>query len=126
MIQTETVVNVADNTWAKTALVIWVPGGTRKRIARIGDVVKVAVKKASSTWIVKDGQVMKAMVVRVRKEIRRKDGTYIRFGDNAVVMLDIDNKWNLVPKWKRIFGPIAREIREKWFKDISNMAEEVI
>jgi len=126
MIKTETVVIVTDNTWAKTALVIGIPNGSKKDTARIWDQVVVAIKKANSDWIVKDWQVMRAMIVRVRKEIRRKDWTYIRFGDNAVIILDIDAKWNLNPKGKRIFWPIAREIRELGHKEISNMAEEVI
>lgn len=126
MLKTESTVVVADNTGAKEALIIGIPGGTRKKTARIGDIVVVVIKSATSTGIVKDAQVMRAMVVRVRKEIKRKDGTYIRFGDNAVVLLDIDAKGEMKPKGKRIFWPIAREIRELWFKEISNIAEEVI
>lgn len=126
MLQTESVVVVADNTGAKTALIMTIPKGTRKKVARIGDIVVVAVQNATSTGIVKKWQVMRAMVVRTRKEIRRNDWTYLRFGDNAIILLDIDAKGELKPKGKRIFWPIAREIRELWYKDISNIAEEVI
>lgn len=126
MLKTESRVVVTDNTWAKEALIIGILWGTKKRTATVGDMVVVVIKSASSTGMVKDAQVMRAMVVRTRKEIKRKDGTYIRFGDNAVVLLDIDAKWQIKPKGKRIFWPIAREIRELWYKDISNIAEEVI
>ena len=126
MLQTESVVSVIDNTGAKTALIIGIPKGTRKRIARIGDTVVVVVKTANSTGTVKKWQVLRAMVVRTRKEIKRKDGSYIRFGDNAVIILDINEKGEMQPKGKRIFGPVAREIRELGFKEITNLAEEVI
>lgn len=126
MLQRESIVVVTDNTWAKRALIIGIPNGTKKKTARVGDIVVVVIKSASSTWIVKKAQVMRAMVVRTKKEIARKDGTYIRFGDNAVILLDIDDKGQLNPKGKRIFGPIAKEIRAMGRKDISNMAPEVI
>ena len=124
--QTESTVVVIDNTWAKRALIIWIPKGTKKKSAWLWEMVVVVVKSASSTWTVKKGQVMRAMIVRTRKEVRRNDWTYIRFWDNAVVLLDINDKWELKPKWKRIFWPIAREIRDLWFKELSNIAEEVI
>ncbi len=126
MLKTESMVNVIDNTWAKKALIIWIPGGTRKRTARVWDIVVVVVKVADFGWMIKKWQVVKAMVVRTRKEIKRKDWSYIRFGDNAVIILDINEKWELKPKWKRIFGPIAKELRDLWYKDITNIAEQVI
>lgn len=126
MLQTESVVNVIDNTWAKTALIIGIPNGTRKRKAKLGDTVVVVIQNASSTGLVKKGQVLRAMIVRTRKEVRRKDGSYIRFADNAVIILDINDKWEIKPKWKRVFWPVAKEIRDLGFKDVTNIAEEVI
>ena len=126
MLKTESVINVIDNTWAKRALIIWIPGWTGKKTARVWDVVVVVIKAADFSWTVKKWQVVRAMVVRTRKEIKRDDGTYIRFWDNAVIVLDINEKGEMKPKWKRIFWPVARELRDMWHKDITNIAEQVL
>ena len=122
MISPETILKVADNSGAKSILCIRVHGGTRRRYARIGDIISVTVKVAVPNGVVKKGQVAKAVVVRTRKEFRRKDGTYIRFDENAAVILD-DNK---EPVGTRIFGPVARELREKNFMKIISLAPEVL
>lgn len=126
MLIRESVVMVADNTGAKKAKIIWVPGWSRKKVARIWDYVVVSIQTATPNGTVKKWQVMRALVVRTRKETPRKDWTYIRFGDNAIVLVDIDWKGELKMKWKRVFWPVAKEIRELWYKVISNNAEEVI
>ena len=122
MIQQETRLKVADNTGAKEVLCIKVLGGSRKRYARTGDLIIVTVKKAIPGSNVKKGEIHKAVVVRTRKEHKRKDGSYIRFDDNAAVLVD-DNK---EPKGTRVFGPVARELREKRFMKILSLAPEVI
>ncbi len=122
MIGPETMLQVADNSGAKRILCISVHGGTGRRYARIGDVISVAVKVAVPNGIVKKGQVAKAVVVRTRKEIRRDDGSYIRFDENAAVIIN-DNK---EPVGTRIFGPVARELREKNFMKIISLAPEVL
>ena len=122
MIQMTTVLDVADNSGAKKVFCIKVLGGTRRRYGRVGDIVVVSVKDAIPGAAVKKGDVAKAVVVRAVKERRRKDGSYIRFDDNAVVLID-DNK---EPKGTRIFGPVARELREKEFMKIISLAPEVI
>jgi large subunit ribosomal protein L14 len=122
MIQLRTMLTVADNSGARRAQCIKVLGGTRRRYGRVGDIVVVAVKDAIPGAAVKKGDVAKAVVVRAVKERRRKDGSYIRFDDNAVVLID-DNK---EPKGTRIFGPVARELREKEFMKIISLAPEVI
>ncbi len=122
MIQQETRLKVADNTGAKEVLAFKILGGTRKRYARVGDVVVVTVKQAMPGGMVKKGEISKAVVVRTRKEIRRKDGSYVRFDDNAAVLLDN----SLEPKGTRIFGPVSRELREGGFMKIVSMAPEVI
>ena len=122
MIQQETVVTVADNSGAKKALCFKVLGGTKRRYAYVGDIVVCAVKVAIPGGAVKKGDVVKAVVVRTKKERRRKDGTYIRFDENAVVI--IDDK--MEPKGTRIFGPVARELREKRFMKIVSLAPEVV
>lgn len=122
MIQQETRLKVADNTGAKEVLAFKILGGTRKRYARVGDVVVVTVKQAMPGGMVKKGEISKAVVVRTRKEIRRKDGTYVRFDDNAAVLLDN----SLEPKGTRIFGPVSRELRDGGFMKIVSMAPEVI
>jgi large subunit ribosomal protein L14 len=122
MLQQESRCNVADNSGAKEVLVIRVLGGTRKKYARIGDKVVVTVKSALSSSSMKKGTVSKAVVVRTRKETRRKDGSYIRFDDNAVVLLNANDE----PKGTRIFGPVARELREKQFMKIVSLAPEVL
>jgi len=122
MIQHRTMLTVADNSGARRAQCIKVLGGTRRRYGRVGDIVVVSVKDAIPGAAVKKGDVAKAVVVRAVKERRRKDGSYIRFDDNAVVLID-DNK---EPKGTRIFGPVARELREKEFMKIISLAPEVI
>jgi len=122
MVQQESRLNVADNSGAREVLVIRVLGGTGKRYASVGDTVIVTVKAAISSSSLKKGTVAKAVVVRTKKEIRRKDGTYIRFDDNAVVLLSAQNE----PRGTRIFGPVARELREKQFMKIVSLAPEVL
>lgn len=122
MIQMQTYLNVADNSGAKIVQCIKVLGGSKRRTATVGDVIVVAVKEAIPAAPVKKGDVQKAVIVRVHKEYRRADGTYIRFDDNACVI--IDAAYN--PKGKRIFGPVARELREKDFMKIISLAPEVI
>ena len=122
MIQQESVVKVADNSGAKTALVIRVLGGTRRRYAGLGDTVIVAVKNALPNGTVKKSDVARAVVVRTAKETRRKDGSYIRFDENAVVIINEQGE----PRATRIFGPVARELRERQFTKIISLAPEVI
>ena len=122
MIQQESMVKVADNSGAKTALVIRVLGGTRRRYAGLGDIVVVAVKNALPNGTVKKSDVAKAVVVRTVKETRRKDGSYIRFDENAVVIINDAGE----PRATRIFGPVARELREKRYMKIVSLAPEVI
>ena len=122
MIQQESVVKVADNSGAKRALVIRVLGGTRRRYAGLGDVVIVAVKDALPNGTVKKSDVARAVVVRTAKETRRKDGSYIRFDENAVVIINEAGE----PRATRIFGPVARELREKRYMKIVSLAPEVI
>jgi large subunit ribosomal protein L14 len=122
MIQMKTLLNVADNSGAKQAQCIKVLGGSRRKYARIGDIIVVAVKDALPNAAIKKGGIEKAVVVRTRKEYRRPDGTFIRFDDNACVVIDANNN----PKGKRIFGPVARELREKDFMKIVSLAPEVL
>ncbi len=122
MIQPRSMLKVADNSGAQIIQCIGVPGGTRKRYAQLGDIIVGTVKKAEPRKLVKKHEVVKAVIVRQRKEFRRKDGSYIRFDDNAVVVL-AENK---LPKGGRIFGPIAKEIKEKGFDKIAMMAQELL
>ena len=122
MIQQESMVKVADNSGAKTAQVIRVLGGTRRRYAGLGDVVIVAVKNALPNGTVKKSDVARAVVVRTAKETRRKDGSYIRFDENAVVIINDEGE----PRATRIFGPVARELREKRYMKIVSLAPEVL
>lgn len=122
MIGQESRVLVADNTGAKTAKVIRVLKGSFARFATVGDRVVVAIKTASSTWSIEKGSVQWGVVVRVRKEVKRSDGTYIRFDDNAIALINKSHE----PIGKRIFGPVAREVREKGYKKLATMAEEII
>lgn len=122
MIQKQTKLNVADNSGAKKLMVIHVTGSTRKRFAYLGDIVKVAVKKAIPGSSVKKGDVLNAVVVRTRKESRRVDGSYIRFSDNAAVLIDKDKQ----PMGSRIFGPVARELRAAGYLKIVSLAPEVL
>lgn len=123
MIQQECRLKVADNSGAKELLCIQVVGGSRRRYAQIGDIITAAVKQVAPHSSIKKGSVVKAVVVRTTKEIGRPDGSYIRFDDNAAVILDADNKG---PRGTRIFGPVARELREKGFMRIVSLAPEVI
>lgn len=123
MIQQESVVKVADNTGARTLLVIQVRGGSRRRYGSVGDIVIGAVQDAAPQGTIKKSEVVKAVIVRCSKEYRREDGSYIRFDDNAAVILDTDGQ---NPKGTRIFGPVARELREKGFMKIVSLAPEVL
>ena len=123
MIQSETKLNVADNSGAKLVQCFKVLGGSRRRYAQLGDIIVVAVKKAEPRRIVKKHDKVRAVVVRQRKAYRRRDGSYIRFDENAVVILEAKTK---NPKGGRIFGPIPREIKEKGFDKISGLAKEII
>jgi large subunit ribosomal protein L14 len=122
MIQTETVLDVADNSGARKVLCIKVLGGSGRRYASIGDVIVVSVKEATPNSKVKKGEVMKAVVVRTAKEVRRADGSYIRFDNNSAVLIDNQRE----PIGTRIFGPVARELRAKRFMKIISLAPEVI
>jgi len=122
MIQQESRLNVADNSGAKEVLCIRVLGGTGKKYARVGDTIVVTVKSALSSSSMKKGTVSKAVVVRTKKETRRKDGSYIRFSDNAAVLLNNTGE----PRGTRIFGPVGRELRERQFMKIVSLAPEVL
>ena len=122
MVQQETRLVVADNTGAKEVLCIKVLGGSKKRYARVGDLIVVTIKKSIPSATLKKGEVHKAVVVRTKKESKRKDGSYIRFDDNAVVIIN-ENK---EPRGTRVFGPVARELREKKFMKILSLAPEVL
>jgi large subunit ribosomal protein L14 len=123
MIQQETRLRVADNTGAKEVLCIQVKGGSRRRYGSVGDVIVATVKQASPTGSVKKSDVVYAVIVRTAKEYKRADGSYIRFDDNAVVILDGQT---MNPKGTRIFGPVARELRDKGFMKIVSLAPEVL
>ena len=122
MIQQQTMLNVGDNTGAKEIICIRVLGGSYRKFANIGDVIVAAVKSASPGGMVKKGDVVKAVVVRSKKGLRRPDGSYIRFDENAAVVIKDDK----TPRGTRIFGPVARELREKDFMKIVSLAPEVI
>jgi large subunit ribosomal protein L14 len=122
MIQTESRLKVADNSGAKEVLCVHVLGGTKRRYESVGDTIVVTVKSAMPSSAIKKGTVSKAVVVRTKKEIRRKDGSYIRFEENAAVLLNPQNE----PRGTRIFGPVARELREKQFMKIVSLAPEVL
>ena len=122
MIQQETMLKIADNSGAKRALCIRVLGGTKRRYAGLGDVIVVAVKDALPTGAVKKGDVAKAVVVRTARETRRRDGSYIRFDENAAVIINDQFE----PRATRIFGPVARELRQKRFMKIVSLAPEVV
>ncbi len=122
MIQQESRLKVADNSGAREVLCIRVLGGTKKRYASVGDKIVASVKNATPAGNVKKGQVVKAVVVRAKKEIRRPDGSYIRFSDNACVLIDENNQM----KGTRVFGPVARELRENDFMKVVSLAPEVL
>jgi len=122
MIQQETRLSVADNSGAKEVLCIRVLGGTKRRYASVGDTIVVTVKSALSSSSMKKGTISKAVVVRTKKKVRRKDGSYIKFEDNAAVLLGPNDE----PRGTRIFGPVARELREKQYMKIISLAPEVL
>ena len=122
MIQQYTRMSVADNTGAKRVMCILVPGGTKRKYAHVGDTVVVSVKSAIPGSAIKKGEVSKAVIVRTKKEIRRKDGSYIRFDENAAVLINDQNE----PRGTRIFGPVARELRDKQYMKIVSLAPEVL
>jgi large subunit ribosomal protein L14 len=121
MIPIGAVINSADNSGAKRLKLVGIPGGSRTKTAKVGDTVTVVVRGASSVGVVKDHTVVKAVLVRTRKEVRRKDGSYLRFSDNAAVIINKDN----LLVGTRIFGPIAREVRDRGFVKIASLAKEV-
>jgi len=121
MIQRQTILNVADNSGAKKIMCIGIPGSNRKT-ATVGDIITAAVKEAIPEQNVKTHEIVKAVIVRTKKEVRRKDGSYIRFDDNAAVIIDKNKN----PRGTRIFGPVARELREKGFSKIISLAPEVL
>lgn len=124
MVQLKTMLTSADNSGARRLMCIQVMGGYKKRYGRIGDIITCVIKEANPHSMVKKSEIVKAVVVRARKETRRKDGSYIRFDDNAAVIInDLKNK---EPKGTRIFGPIPREIKEKGFHKIASLAPEVL
>lgn len=122
MIQQETMLQVGDNTGAKKVLCIKVLGGSNRKYASVGDIIVATVKEAAPAGVVKKGEVVKAVVVRTKKEIRRPDGSYIAFSENAAVIIDDNNN----PRGTRIFGPVARELRERNFMKIVSLAPEVL
>ena len=122
MVQQESRLRVADNTGARELLTIRVLGGSKRRYARIGDVIIASVKEATPGGVVKKGDVVRAVVVRTAKETRRKDGSYIRFDENAAVVINEDG----TPKGTRIFGPVARELRDRKYMKILSLAPEVL
>lgn len=122
MIQTQSVLEVADNSGAKKVMCIKVLGGSHRRYASVGDVIVVSIKECSPTGKVRKGDVARAVVVRTTKEMRRKDGSYIRFDENSAVLVDKDGE----PIGTRIFGPVARELRAKNFTKIASLANEVL
>lgn len=124
MIQLRSVLKVADNSGAKKLRVILVHGGSKRRFGHVSDIVTASVDRAEPNSYVKDGEVVKAVIVRTRKEIRRKDGTYVRFDDNAAVV--IDNMKNKNPRGTRVFGPVSREVKEAGFAKIASLAPEVL
>ena len=122
MIQGRSLLKVADNSGAKKLMVIGIPGNSKQRFARLGDIVIATVKSAQADGNVKASDVVRALIVRTRKEKRRKDGSYIRFDDNAAVV--VDNAGS--PRATRVFGPVAREVRDKGFMKIISLAQEVV
>jgi large subunit ribosomal protein L14 len=124
MIQLRSILTAADNSGAKELVVIHIFGGSNRKKGSIGDIVNAVVKTAMPHGQVKDAEIVKAVVVRTRKEVRRPDGSYVRFSDNAAVVIDNPNDKN--PKGTRIFGPIAREVRDAGFAKIASMAVEVV
>ena len=124
MIQHRSILKVADNSGAKSLMVIHIFGGSKRKFGYIGDVLNCVVREANPTGQVKDSEIVKVVLIRSRKEFKRKDGSYVRFSDNAGVL--IDNIKDKNPRGTRIFGPVAREIRDKGFAKIASMAVEVV
>ncbi len=122
MVQVQTRLNVADNTGAKELMCIRITGGSRRRFANVGDIIVASVKNATPDGVVKKGEVVKAVIVRTKKGLQRLDGSYIRFDENAAVIINDDKN----PRGTRIFGPVARELREKDFMKIISLAPEVL
>ena len=122
MIQLRTVLNVADNSGARKIMCIQVRGGSFRKVGTIGDVIVAAVREAAPNGAIKKGEVVKAVIVRTKKEIRRRDGSYVRFDDNAAVLIDANGD----PRGTRIFGPVARELRETKYMRIVSLAPEVV
>lgn len=122
MIQVQSMLNVADNTGARRLMCIKVLGGTLRRYATVGDIIVCSVKEATPGGVVKKGDVVKCVVVRTRKEVRRRDGSYIKFDENAAVVIKDDKS----PRGTRIFGPVARELRDRDFMKIISLAPEVL
>ena len=122
MIQPQTMLNVADNTGAKKVMCFRVLGGSERRYANVGDIIIATVKEATPGGVVKKGEIVRAVVVRTNKELRRPDGSYIRFDENAAVVIDTQNN----PRGTRIFGPVARELRDRSFMKIISLAPEVL
>lgn len=123
MIQNQTILRVADNTGAKRAMCVRVHGGYKRRYATVGDIITVVIKEAEPHNEIKDGDIAHAVIIRTKKEIRRPDGAYVRFDENACVIIDKAKK---EPKGTRIFGPVARELRPKGFVKIASLAPEVL
>ncbi len=126
MLKNESNVIITDNTWAKKGQIFRILKWSSAKTATIGDKVMIAIKESLPTSTIKKGTISQAMIVRIAKEIPRKDGTYVRFWDNAVILLTKDAKGEIKPIGKRIFGPVARELRQMGHKNITNMAEEVV
>lgn len=124
MVQHRTILKVADNSGAKSLMVIHVLGGSRRKFAYLGDVLNCVVREANPIGNVKDSEIVKVVLVRTRKELKRADGSYIRFSDNAGVL--IDNAKDKNPRGTRIFGPVAREVKDKGFAKVASMAIEVV
>ena len=125
MLQRESFVVIIDNTGALIGKVVWIPWSNSRK-AWIWNIVNIAIQKSLPTSSIKAWQVVKALIVRTKKEVRRTDGTYIRFSDNAVVVMDVDAKWEIKPKGKRISWPLPKELRDLWYRNVTNLAEEVI
>lgn len=123
MVQHRSMLKLADNTGAKRLMCIHIVGGYKKRYARIGDIITATVKEAQPYGMVKKSEIVKAVIARTKKEVRRKDGTYIRFDENAAIIVDPKTK---DPKGTRIFGPVAKELKEKGFNKIISLAPEVL
>ena len=123
MLQLRSILTLADNSGAKRLLLIHIFGGSKRKYAHVGDVITAVVDRSDPTGAVKDSEVVKAVVVRTRKEIRRQDGSYVRFDDNAAVVIDMKTK---EPRGTRVFGPVAREVKEAGFNKIASLAPEVL